>query len=724
MWSRLTGLFAPSVHNERVERLIQAARVGNLDQVRRSVADGADVNGRLPTDRAVSMAATDVLERSGSGGGSDTSPAMMASAGKQTRSAVVASAEQQVQRPAIFPPLLQTLTPAARARADPPALVHPPQVAASVDAPESPLTDVSIQGATALHVAVHGDQLQVVKFLVETAGVDLNATNADGRTPLHDAAVMGNGRLVRYLTNMGASCHARDAAGRTALQLAARSGHAAEVSFLLTQRNVAVDDADASAETALFSASFYGHADVIAILIDAGADVDLKNRNGDTCLMWAVFNGHLDSVQMLLGHGSADVQLTNAYGWTAVHIAAYMGRLDIMQALHAADSCYGSRSDCGETPLHIAVQEGNTDVLEFMCGLGAEFGFDVDDMTDEGESALHWAMRVGNADAITVLGMAGADLDLVDANGVPPVKLAASDDIVDHYNNVYVAYEAGEFDADEDEDGEGEEEEEEEEGEDEGDEAGTGAHWAESVDGLLRTPSGRQLAVDDDDLEEIVAGEEEPRRAHSLVPGGVTWKDRQPSASTLGRPAPSVLNDESDDSDLDVEIAYDLPRGQTRQLAVADDDEEDEEANDVAQGMETMTITDCDAEGNIISKVVRVDRRHVGDEATPYGFRPQSSTPETYLMDGPSMTPDEDVPGPQKTAVGSRPPRPSSSLSRGSTTPQHYARGGWASQSPTAGPQIPYHDRLPITPSPEVPPGKDSPSPVPAVASMWDQRRK
>ena len=57
---------------------------------------------------------------------------------------------------------------------------------------------------TALHVATRSGNLQVVKYIHESLGVELNHVNADGKTALHQAAQQGHFECAKYLLEAGA----------------------------------------------------------------------------------------------------------------------------------------------------------------------------------------------------------------------------------------------------------------------------------------------------------------------------------------------------------------------------------------------------------------------------------------------------------------------------------------------------------------------------------------
>lgn len=76
---------------------------------------------------------------------------------------------------------------------------------------------------TLLHFACTADQLEVVKYLVNDAGADLEARSISGATPLMEAAEICACDIITFLLEAGADPDAQDTAGCTPLFFAADS---------------------------------------------------------------------------------------------------------------------------------------------------------------------------------------------------------------------------------------------------------------------------------------------------------------------------------------------------------------------------------------------------------------------------------------------------------------------------------------------------------------------
>ncbi len=168
----------------------------------------------------------------------------------------------------------------------------------------------NIYGNTALHLAARGGHLEVMKRLVE-AGQDVNQKDWTDRTPLMLAARGGYTDCVEYLLHKGAQLDLKDELGMTALHLAAVVGHLEVMKRLVAagadvnQRAgmfILMGYGARWGRTPLMIAAenrHPGHTDCVEYLLQNGAQLDLKNWRGNTALKIAS-QGRNDSTVKLL----------------------------------------------------------------------------------------------------------------------------------------------------------------------------------------------------------------------------------------------------------------------------------------------------------------------------------------------------------------------------------------------------------------------------------------
>jgi len=70
------------------------------------------------------------------------------------------------------------------------------------------------------HHTAPGGMLPAVKYLVEELGFDVNGTDQDGNTVVHNAAARGDTEMVRYLASKGADVKRYNRAGQTTIDVA------------------------------------------------------------------------------------------------------------------------------------------------------------------------------------------------------------------------------------------------------------------------------------------------------------------------------------------------------------------------------------------------------------------------------------------------------------------------------------------------------------------------
>ncbi|OWS68884.1 ankyrin repeat domain-containing protein [Polynucleobacter campilacus] len=109
---------------------------------------------------------------------------------------------------------------------------------------------------------------------------------------------------------------------------------------------------------------------VIDLLLgDKNIDVDLSDKNGETPLMMASIDGNLPLVKTLvIGHKA---QLDHI-GWTPLHYACAKGQLEVSQFLIANGAIVDSMSLGNTTPLMMAVQSGNEQLVKLLLDKGAD----------------------------------------------------------------------------------------------------------------------------------------------------------------------------------------------------------------------------------------------------------------------------------------------------------------------------------------------------------------
>ncbi len=220
--------------------------------------------------------------------------------------------------------------------------------------------------------AAASGRLDIVMVLVKR-GWRVDAPDSSASTALAAAAERGQLEVMRYLLGLSAHLNAKDAAGRTPLMRAAAAGQTAAVKLLL-QAGATVDAVDASGRSA---ADYAGTAETSALLL-----------GGKIQLVTAVKNGDLATVRRIATRDNVNVredgrdepdEQSGRYGSTPLILAAEAGNLDIVKVLVERGARIGdvhvyypeSGAQWEGTALDVAVMHGHADVVGYLLDKGA-----------------------------------------------------------------------------------------------------------------------------------------------------------------------------------------------------------------------------------------------------------------------------------------------------------------------------------------------------------------
>jgi len=300
-------------------------------------------------------------------------------------------------------------------------------------------------GLNALFFAVQKNDLESARVLLD-AGLDVNATAADGTTPLLAALykwdspagtfVPGRGApatagssqrfrpdlaLAALLLDRGASVKVADGAGYTplhgaalAVAKAARSGTRQRGAYGQTAAALALGADDGS----LGAADLPNALTIVRRLLDAGA-----NANQQTVYP--------------TGGPAGDVRINPAPpGSSAMHIAASSGSVDLVKLLAGRGGNPNLVRKDGHTPFSVSVLAGDLPIVRELVERGADVRgrwnpqdkipdpVEAITLARKEQSILHLAAIQGRPELLAFLHAKGAALDVKNSMGETPLDLA------------------------------------------------------------------------------------------------------------------------------------------------------------------------------------------------------------------------------------------------------------------------------------------------------------
>ena len=359
---------------------------------------------------------------------------------------------------------------------------------------------------TALHGAAFLGQLQAVQLLI-ASGADINARNQQGRTPLDNAFGAWNQEIQGVVQFLGGILQIgfdleKIKAGRvqvTTLLRERQAKHGTGLAIEMANRTARwvsrgdiealskylADGGDANARddkqmTLLNLAALTGQTEIAKLLIDRGADVNATNGDRTTPLHSAAFTGRLELAKLLLAK-DVGLDTTNDKGETPLDSAAApwtaelegimgfvnailqieldldaveKGRPQVAELLRSRGARTGKELAAGKAPLRAAVLSGDLPALRKQLEGGAnantvgehgltllslaalagqpkaaelliEHGAELNTRNRDGSSSLHTAAFLGRVAVVELLLAEGAQYQLKDRDGQTPLQLAS-----------------------------------------------------------------------------------------------------------------------------------------------------------------------------------------------------------------------------------------------------------------------------------------------------------
>lgn len=184
------------------------------------------------------------------------------------------------------------------------------------------LTDA--EGRTPLHGAALSTDPAVAALLFD-AGAPLDPVDRDGWSPLGVACANGNWRLAKFLLERGAKPEPEG--GQPALLAASGGDDDAAGARLLLKLKARVDARGRLNRSALHVACLAGNAEIAQVLMDAGADINARDEQGVSPLLEVARAGSV-GVLRLLASRRPDAGVCDSAGRNALAIACQGTRAD------------------------------------------------------------------------------------------------------------------------------------------------------------------------------------------------------------------------------------------------------------------------------------------------------------------------------------------------------------------------------------------------------------
>ncbi len=201
-------------------------------------------------------------------------------------------------------------------------------------------------------------------------GVDVNAVDEKGWSPLTWAIDKGHAKVAVLLIEGGASVNHQTRFGSSVLAFAVGRGLSAVVKKLL-EHGADPNLADSDGAVALMQAAQTGNIHFAEQLLRHGARLHHRTNVGETALMMAAANNRLNAARWLIERG-AEIDAKNELGTTALMFAAERSRPELLTLLIQRGANVNARGSQGRTPLIYAAAKGRGENVRILLQAGAD----------------------------------------------------------------------------------------------------------------------------------------------------------------------------------------------------------------------------------------------------------------------------------------------------------------------------------------------------------------
>ncbi|KAL8189630.1 hypothetical protein R6Q57_029196 [Mikania cordata] len=179
------------------------------------------------------------------------------------------------------------------------------------------------------------------------------------------AALRGDDLLLQKLLERGLDPNESDNNGRTALHIAASQGNINCV-LLLLDHGADPNSRDSEGNVPLWEAILGNHESVTTILKDNGATLFSGDVGQFSCI--AAEQNKLYTLKQIINHGG-DITTPKTNGSTALHVAVCEGNIEMVKFLLTQAADIDKPDDHGWTPRDLADQQGHHDIRKLFLSV-------------------------------------------------------------------------------------------------------------------------------------------------------------------------------------------------------------------------------------------------------------------------------------------------------------------------------------------------------------------
>ena len=186
-------------------------------------------------------------------------------------------------------------------------------------------------------------------------------------------------------------------------------------------------------QTALHYVARHGKLQHIKLLLKYNANYNAQDSSGNTPLHLSILYDHQNSSKEILKCDNLQINLANDDQKTPLHLAVEKGNIDIVDKLLNMRPDHNAVDSSGNTVLHLAAAGGYLDCCESILKHNAD---KINARNNDENTPLHLAIKNGNSNIIACLQQYQTGCNLQNSLGDTPLHLAVNDGHLDCFTKL------------------------------------------------------------------------------------------------------------------------------------------------------------------------------------------------------------------------------------------------------------------------------------------------
>jgi ankyrin repeat protein len=242
-------------------------------------------------------------------------------------------------------------------------------------------------------------------------------------TPLQFAIAGGNQAIVDLLLASKADLGKKSSNGSTCVHVAAAAGNDYMLASFLKRSHAFMNEKNDDGLTPLMLAVGSKNIECVKSLVSAGASLNAKDPQEKTLVHYCAMSPSLEMMQYLVDEKSLDVNAADKDGITPLHIASQKGQLDVVKFLLSKKAWHTTAQYLvWEKSIYGATKAGEKWGSFGIIGMPGHF---LSNNMSKGWNPIHLAARNGHQDVIELLIASGESPTSETSDLLTPLHLAS-----------------------------------------------------------------------------------------------------------------------------------------------------------------------------------------------------------------------------------------------------------------------------------------------------------